>query len=107
LVVDPSGGISIPAEATRSHTKRTRISLPLRVAVSKLGGLATYGPSNTGGQKPYVHPDDRERIEKVLAGLGYLIVPEHVLATPYDGPNAWAFGETNGATWRTRFFEVL
>ncbi|MBM0232010.1 hypothetical protein JNW91_09115 [Micromonospora sp. STR1_7] len=101
------GSIWIPAEASRSHTKRTRIPLSLSVSVSKFGGLATYGPSGPSGHKPYVHPDDRQRIEQALAGLGYLIVPTHILATPYVGPNGWVFGPTANATWFTRFFDDL
>jgi hypothetical protein len=101
------GSIGIPAEASRSRTKRTRIPLPLLVSVSKFGGLATYGPPSTpSGQVPYVHPDDRQRIEDALAELGYLLVPEHILATPYDGPNGWAFDQAS-ATWFTRFFDYI
>jgi hypothetical protein len=101
------GSIWIPAEASHSRTKRTRIPLSLGVSVSNFGGLASYGPSTPLGQVPYVHPDDRHRIEEALAGLGYLIVPEQILATPYDGPNAWVFGPTDDATWFTRFFDYL
>lgn len=101
------GRIWIPADATRSRAKRTRIPLSLGVSVSSFGGLTTYGPSTSGGQKRYVHPDDRQRIEEALTGLGYLIVPQHILATPYDGPNGWAFTHEPDATWFTRFFEYL
>ncbi|GAA2191106.1 hypothetical protein [Micromonospora lupini] len=101
------GSIWIPAEASRSRQKRTRIPLSLIVNVSKFGGLATYGASSPSDQKPYVHPDDRQRIEYALSGLGYLVVPEHILATPYDGPNGWVFGPTADATWFTRFFDYL
>ncbi|SDZ43550.1 hypothetical protein SAMN05444365_11624 [Micromonospora pattaloongensis] len=99
------GSVWIPAEASRSHTKRTRIRLSLQVSVSNFGGLATYGPSSQNGHTPYLHPDDRQRIEQALVGLGYLIVPRHILATPYDGPNGWVFGTTADATWFTRFFD--
>ncbi|MFD0782938.1 hypothetical protein ACFQZ8_03210 [Micromonospora azadirachtae] len=101
------GSIRIPAEASRSHTKRTRIPLPLVVSVSAVGGLATYAASSPSDQKPYLHPDDRRRIEQALAGLGYLVVPEHILAAPYDGPNGWVFGPGADATWFTRFFDHL
>lgn len=97
------GSISIPAEATRTRAKRTRVPRSLTVSVSNFGGLATYGPS---GQAP-LHPDDRQRIEQALSRLGYLIVPKHILATPYDGPNGWIFGPTENATWFIRFFECL
>ncbi|WP_433308144.1 hypothetical protein ACQP0U_16970 [Micromonospora sp. CA-269861] len=101
------GSVWIPAEASRSRTKRTRIPLSLTVSVSKFGGLATYGASSPSGRHPHLHPDDRQRIEQALTGLGYLIVPERILATPYDGPNGWAFGPTVDATWSTRFFSHL
>ncbi|WP_433288152.1 hypothetical protein [Micromonospora sp. CA-244673] len=101
------GSVWIPAEASRSHTKRTRIPLSLVVSVSKFGGVATYAASSPSDQKPYLHPDDRQRIEEALAGLGYLIVPKHILATPYDGPNGWVFGPAADATWFTRFFDYL
>ncbi|TNH29934.1 hypothetical protein FHG89_10140 [Micromonospora orduensis] len=101
------GSIWIPAEASHSRTKRTRIPLSLTVSVSNFGGLATYGASSPSGQRPSPHPDDRQRIELALAGLGYLIVPEHILATPYDGPNGWVFGPTVVETWSTRFFGHL
>ncbi|MER7444885.1 hypothetical protein [Micromonospora avicenniae] len=101
------GSIRIPAEASRSHTKRTRIPLPLVVSVSAFGGLATYAASSPSDHKPYLHPDDRRQIEHALAGLGYLVVPEHILAAPYDGPNGWVFGPGADATWFTRFFNHL
>ncbi|MEU4399241.1 hypothetical protein [Micromonospora orduensis] len=101
------GSIRIPAEASRSRTKRTRIPLSLTVRVSNFGGLATYGASSPSGDGHSPHPDDRQRIEQALAGLGYLLVPEHILATPYVGPNGWVFGPTVIGTWHTRFFDHL
>ncbi|MFD0577226.1 hypothetical protein [Dactylosporangium darangshiense] len=101
------GSIRVPAEATRTRTKRTRIPLSVAVLVSNFGALATYKPSIQGDQVAPVHPDDRQRIEEALTGLGYLVVPDHVLATPYDGPNRWVFGGIANATWFTRFFDYL
>jgi hypothetical protein len=101
------GTVRIPAEASRSRTKRTRIPLSLLVSVSSFGGLACYRPLTPIGGVPHVHADDRHRISEALAGLGYLIVPEHILATPYDGPNGWVFEPTDDATWYTRFFDYL
>ncbi|WP_433261923.1 hypothetical protein ACQPWR_21280 [Micromonospora vinacea] len=101
------GSIWVPAEASRSRAKRTRTPLPLTVSVSKFGGLATYGASSSSGHRSHLHPDDRQRIEQALTGLGYLVVPEHILATPYDGPNGWVFGPTVDETWFTRFFDHL
>lgn len=101
------GSILIPAEAGRSRTERSRIPLSLWVKVSKFGDLATYGSSPQNGEKAHLHPDDRQRIEESLTGLGYPVVPAHILAMPYDGPNAWVFGPTRDATWFTRFFDYL
>ncbi|MCX5065476.1 hypothetical protein OOJ91_06240 [Micromonospora lupini] len=99
------GSIWIPSEVSRSRTKRTRIPLSLTVSVSNFGGLAACGSSAPWGHKPHLHPDDRARIEEALDGLDYLLVPEHILSAPYDGPNGWVFGSTNDATWSVRFFE--
>ncbi|MCF0093850.1 hypothetical protein B0E54_02690 [Micromonospora sp. MH99] len=101
------GSIWIPAEVSRSRTKRTRIPLALSVSVSNFGGLAACGSSAPWAHTSHLHPDDRARIEEALSGLDYLLVPEHILAAPYDGPNGWVFGPTNDATWSTRFFEPL
>lgn len=102
------GGISIPAEVTKTRTKRSRIRFPLRVIVSNFGGLAAYlafhDASTPTAPTPPVHPDDRERIEGALTGLGYLVVPEHILAARYDGPNSNPAVEM---TWYTRFFGYL
>jgi hypothetical protein len=106
------GGITIPAEATRTRAKRTREPSALEVLVSTFGGLATYRPLNDyGNQVVPVHPDDRQRIEDALDGLGYVIVPKAVLDTLYDGPNGWIFGPSPygkaDATWFIRFFDYL
>lgn len=102
--------IWIPAEATRTRTKRTRTQFPLRVVVSNFGGLATYRPFHDSSTPevptPPLHPDDRNRIEEVLRDLEYRVVPDHVLETPYDGPNRGVFGDSD-VTWFTRFFCFL
>ena len=104
------GGVRIPAEATRTRTKRTRVPLSLTVEVSNFGGLATYRPvydwsTPWSPESPTpTHPDDRERIEEALTRLGYRVVPTHVLDTPYDGPNSDPNFRT---TWYIRFFDIL
>ena len=102
------GGISIPAEATRTRTKRTRVRFPLRVMVSNFGGLAAYlavhDASTPTVPTPPVHPDDRERIEHALTALGHLVVPEHILEARYDGPNSHP---DSTMTWYARFFDFL
>jgi hypothetical protein len=103
------GSIVIPAQATRTRAKRTRVPCALGVLVSSFGGLATYRPVNTGDHVVPVHPDDRRRIEEALDGLGYQVMPRRVLDLPYDGPNGWIFGPSTygrtDATWFDRFFD--
>jgi hypothetical protein len=106
------GSVRIPAEATRTRTKRTRTPCAVEVAVSAFGSLAAYrAVGELWDQVVPVHPDDGQRIEEALEALGYVIVPMEVLATPYDGPNGWVFGASpygsTGTTWYTRFFGVL
>jgi hypothetical protein len=101
------GIIVIPAEATRTRAKRTRTPTSVAVLISNFGGLATYVPQTRVDEVAPVHPEDRQRIEEALRGLGYLVVPERVLAAPYDGPNVWAFGPTTNVTWFGRFFDHI
>jgi hypothetical protein len=100
------GGVTIPAEYSRCRTKRTRIALPVDVSVSRFGDLAAYGASAGWNEVPYIHPDTADRIGEALAAAGYLLVPAHILALPYDGPNGWVFGDVE-TTWHTRFFDYL
>lgn len=99
------GGVSVPAEATRTHQGRTRKHPSLQVSVSRFGRLATYGSRSRQQPALAVHPDDRQRIEQALADAGYVHVPDHVLHSPYDGPNTWALEPP--ATWFSRFFDYL
>jgi hypothetical protein len=102
------GRIRIPAEVSCTRTKHSRTGVPLTVIVSNFGGLATYLPFHDSSTPPAppVHREDRKRIEEVLIRLGYRVVPGHVLATTYDGPNEWVFG-SGDATWFVRFFDYL
>lgn len=51
---------------------------------------------------------DLARVEQVLAGLGYVVVPEELLNGPYDGPSLlcpWRDPWEPG--WWDRFFGVF
>jgi hypothetical protein len=97
--------VIVPGEQTATRAKRTRYRHPVAITVSNFGGLATISavPDPSGGAAPCppVHPDDLERIEPVVTGLGCTVVPEHLLALPYDGPNATPSATL---TWRERYF---
>ncbi len=99
------GSVAVPGEATRTHQNRTRKHPYLQVSVSRFGRLATYASRSRQHPAPAVHPDDRQRIEQAIADAGYVHVPDHVLYSPYDGPNTWALEPT--ATWYSRFFDYL
>jgi hypothetical protein len=73
----------------------------LSVLVSNFGGLATYLPAD--GAR--THPEDEARVAEVLTGLGYRVVPQQILAHPYDGPNAEFC--PHGMTWHDRYFSHL
>jgi hypothetical protein len=97
------GGVVVPGEQTATRAERTRF--PLTIMVSNFGGLVTIwvmpDPSGGGAPPPPVHPHDLERIEPVATGLGFAVVPEHLLALPYDGPNATP---SHTVTWWERYF---
>jgi hypothetical protein len=106
------GSVTIPPEATRTRAKRNRTPFAVEVAVSAFGRLAAYhAVGQIWDQAVPVHPDDGQRIEEALDALGYVNVPMDVLATHYDGPNGWIFGqrpyEPTDTTWYTRFFGLL
>ncbi|MET0134175.1 MAG: hypothetical protein ABW215_11345 [Kibdelosporangium sp.] len=96
------GDICIPAEFTRTRTKRTREPRYIRVSVSTYGYLATYG--TVGHGRAPIHKDDTRRIEEAFEGLDYVIVPERVLALPYDGIHS---PECCAMSWYDRFFGFL
>lgn len=95
------GAIEIPAEVTRTRIKRKHPPGPLVVVISSFGNLATYHQSTPDLE---VHPDDQQRVENALTAVGYTVVPEHILAAAYDGPNA---DPDLDITWYTRFFDYL
>lgn len=98
------GAMTIPADLTRTREPRTGARLALAVEVSSFGDLATHRA--LPDYRTPTHPDDSGRIEAALIELDYLIVPTHILVTPYDGPNQWAFGDSQ-TNWYGRFFAEI
>jgi hypothetical protein len=101
------GVVTIPAEVTGTRVKRSRARCRVSVMVSNFGGLAVVSaqPVDQFEAEPPVSPSDQERIEPVVTGLGYRPVPQHILATPYDG--RWFDPHTPTLpddTWYRRYF---
>ncbi|MEV4281691.1 hypothetical protein [Actinoplanes xinjiangensis] len=105
------GVIRIPADVTRTVDHRSGARLPLAVILSNFGALTTclpyrIGPARDAGRTPPVHQEDRRHVEQVSAELQLRFVPEHILGSPYEGPNQWV-AAPNEATWFWRFFGYL
>jgi hypothetical protein len=97
------GEVVVPADLTRTRAKRTGVRHAVAVTVSNFGGLVAVRTVQTGplASPPPVDPRDRDRIEPVVTGLGFHLVPGHILGRPCDGPNA---RPDSGWTWHERFF---
>jgi len=101
------GSIVVPAAALSG---RTRITL----TVSNFGRMvaATSADPNTpqvGAAPALVTPRHMAHIEAALLGCGYALVPDHILAAPYDGVHH-ALGRytvEDEPTWWLRFFDYL
>ncbi|MFF9691063.1 hypothetical protein [Streptomyces sp. NPDC014623] len=101
------GRVRVPAKATICGTR-------IVVCVSKFGSLAEVCADNPGA---YFGTDDaREEgaldladlaiVERALAELGYVSVPEGLLESDYEGPTALEHFEAR-PTWWTRFFGYM
>jgi hypothetical protein len=94
--------VVIPAEATRSGEFLT-------VTISNFGEMAAPALGNPDSYSAeevqlLFHPDDRARIEGALRELGYVVVSEVLLRTPYDGNVELDSAPGNPPTWWERFF---
>ncbi|WP_041821784.1 hypothetical protein [Streptomyces davaonensis] len=75
-------------------------------------GFTVSGPgfgvrlSNYGDLAAFTAPTPDAQAEAVLSGLGYDVVPPHLLRRPYDGVTRLP-DHVPGATWWTRFFDYL
>ncbi|MFF7492827.1 hypothetical protein [Streptomyces rubiginosohelvolus] len=98
------GRICVPAEATIRGTR-------IVVCVSKFASLAEVCADNPGAflgtdearEKGALDPVDLTTVERALAELGYVSVPEELLESDYEGPSALEHFAAR-PTWWTRFF---
>ncbi|MFD5748944.1 hypothetical protein [Streptomyces sp. NPDC127033] len=98
------GRVRVPAEAT---VRGTRIV----VCVSKFGSLAEVCADNPGAyfgtddarEEGALDPADLATVERALAELGYVSVPEELLEGDYEGPTPLERFEAR-PTWWTRYF---
>ncbi|MFE6972180.1 hypothetical protein [Streptomyces sp. NPDC057682] len=98
------GRVHVPAEATVCGTR-------IVVCVSKFGFLAEVCADNPGAyfgtedarSEGALAPSDLALVERALAALGYVSVPEELLETDYQGPCELG-RHTERPTWWTRFF---
>jgi hypothetical protein len=101
------GAIVIPAAVTDSRQHIT-------VTVSNFGNLAVISLGNPGSydekeEHKLFQSTDRHRVEGELEALGYIIVSEHLLWTPYDGVSDLVsyYPPDQRPSWWTRFFDYL
>ncbi|MFG2432551.1 hypothetical protein [Streptomyces sp. NPDC048590] len=98
------GRVRVPAEATVCGTR-------IVVCVSKFGSLAEVCADNPGAyfgtddarEEGALDPADLATVERALAELGYVSVPEELLEGDYEGPTALERFEAR-PTWWTRYF---
>ncbi|MEW2519174.1 hypothetical protein [Actinacidiphila alni] len=99
------GRIEIPGEATVCGTR-------IVVLVSKFKPLAMVAADNPGAflgtdearAEGELDANDLETVEKVLAGSGYVAIPEELLTSRYDGSTLLRFHGSGEPTWWDRFF---
>ncbi|MGW9452942.1 hypothetical protein [Streptomyces sp. NPDC055632] len=98
------GRVHVPADATVCETR-------IVVCVSKFGSLAEVCADNPGAffgtddayEEGALDLGDLATVERALADLGYVSVPEELLESGYEGPSALEHFSAR-PTWWTRFF---
>ncbi|MET7533360.1 hypothetical protein [Streptomyces goshikiensis] len=101
------GRVRVPAGATVCGTR-------IVVCVSKFGSLAEVCADNPGAflgtdearEEGVLDPADLATVERALAELGYVSVPEELLESDYEGPSALEHFAAR-PTWWTRFLGTL
>ncbi|MER5853361.1 hypothetical protein ABT126_42220 [Streptomyces sp. NPDC002012] len=101
------GRVRVPAEATIRGAR-------IVVCVSKFGSLAEVCADNPGAflgteearEEGVLDLTDLATVERALAELGYVSVPEELLESEYEGPSALEYFEAQ-PTWWTRFFGTM
>ncbi|MCX4689605.1 hypothetical protein OG401_35840 [Kitasatospora purpeofusca] len=98
------GRVTVPAEATVCGTR-------IVISVSKFGSLALVCADNPGAffgtddarAEGELDGADLAKVERALAELGYVVVPEELLETDYDGPSRLP-SFVQRPSWWNRFF---
>ncbi|MFJ3876671.1 hypothetical protein ACIPW5_04330 [Streptomyces sp. NPDC090077] len=101
------GRVHIPADATVCGTR-------IVVCVSKFGSLAEVCADNPGAflgtdeahEEGALDLGDLATVERALADLGYVSVPEELLESDYDGPSRLEHFSAQPSWW-TRFFGTV
>ncbi|MFE2297687.1 hypothetical protein ACFXAW_05770 [Streptomyces sp. NPDC059445] len=101
------GRITVPADATVCGTR-------IVVCVSKFGSLALVCADNPGAflgteeaqAEGELDAADLANIERTLAHLGYVVVPEELLESDYAGPSELPV-HGRRPTWWDRFFGIF
>ncbi|MGN9816063.1 hypothetical protein ACTMUQ_12035 [Streptomyces sp. SD11] len=99
------GRIEVPWESTVCGTR-------IIVLVSKFKPLAMVAADNPGAYlgtdearaEGQLDASDLEKVEQVLAELGYVEIPEELLTSRYDGSTLLLFHGSGEPTWWDRFF---
>ncbi|UQI45937.1 hypothetical protein M1P56_17030 [Streptomyces sp. HU2014] len=98
------GRVIVPAEATMCGTR-------IVVCVSKFGSLTLVCAENPGAflgteaaqAEGELHATDLAKVNRTLAGLGYVVCPEELLENDYDGPSQLP-SHVQRPSWWHRFF---
>ncbi|MBM9507919.1 hypothetical protein [Actinacidiphila acididurans] len=98
------GRVTVPGEATVCGTR-------IVVCISKFGSLALVCADNPGAflgtaeaqAEGELDAADLARVDRALADFGYVVVPEELLESDYDGPSRLPDHRTRHSWW-DRFF---
>ncbi|WP_327324922.1 hypothetical protein OG735_22220 [Streptomyces sp. NBC_01210] len=99
------GRVVVPAEVTVCGTR-------IVVCVSKFGSLALVSADNPGAflgtedaqAEGELDAGDLAKVEQALIGLGYVVVPEELLMSRYDGMSPLRSHGQWQPSWWDRFF---
>lgn len=99
------GRIEVPAEATIRRTK-------IVILVSKFKPLTMVAADNPGAflgtdearAEGALDASDLEKVEQELARSGYVVIPEELLTSSYDGATCLRFHGSGEPNWWDRFF---
>ncbi|MDT0463210.1 hypothetical protein [Streptomyces gibsoniae] len=102
--------VEVPGEATTCQEQ-------IVVSVSNFGSMAVVAAENPGVyddtdeavEAAVLDADDLRSIERALADLGYVLIPERLLTRPYDGvsPLATYRPAEPRPDWWIRYFDYI